>query len=336
MDLNGDGHVDLLSGSWPGELYFFRGGPGRTFADKELLKNKDGRPINPGGGVKRKDDGSIEIVGDCKWEESDDSPTGWVVIYQGERIVPNADKQMYSTGNATAVFATDWDGDKDLDLLVGTIDGHVYLIPNEGTETSFAFGKETLLKVSDKLLTVAGDAGPFVADWDGDGDLDLFVGDGEGAVSLFRNIGSATKPQLAKAEQLIAPGNDEYGPNSPVEPTRGVRSKVCVTDWNGDGKLDLFVGDMAYLKPPPKELTDAEKQQHEAIRKQIDPIHKRRREVVDKIFSRDEIPNKAEKKLLSKELKALNEQLEKLQSQLPTEIEDHGWVWLFQRKPIRK
>lgn len=328
--------MDLLSGSWPGELYFFRGGPGRCFADKELLKNKDGRVINPGGGVKRKDDGSIEIVGDCKWEESDDSPTGWVVIYQGERIVPNPDKQMYSTGNATVVFATDWDGDKDLDLLVGTIGGHVYLILNEGTATSFAFGKEKLLEVSDKPLKVAGDAGPFVTDWDGDGDLDLFVGDGEGAVSLFRNIGSVTKPQLGKAEQLLGPGNTEYGPMSPAIPTRGGRSKICVTDWNRDGQLDLLVGDMAYLKPPAKELTDAEKQQHEEIREQLKPFQKRRQEVVDQIFSKDKIPNKAEKKLLSKELKTLSEQLEKLQSQLPTEIEDHGWVWLFLRKPIRK
>ncbi len=336
MDLNGDGHVDLLSGSWPGELYFFRGGPGRTFADKELLKNKQSRAINPGGGVKRKDDGSIEIVGDCKWEESDDSPTGWVVIYQGERIVPNPDKQMFSTGNATAVHAVDWDGDKDLDLLVGTINGQVYFIPNEGTPTASAFGKEQLLEVTSKPLRVAGDAGPFPFDWDGDGDLDLLVGGGDGAVSLFRNIGSPTEPQLAKAEQLIAPGDAEYGSKTPAKPTRGIRSKVCVTDWNGDGYPDLLVGDMAYLKPPMKDLTDAEKQQHEAIREQLKPIEKRRREIIEKIFSKDKILNKAERKTLSDEQKSLYERREKLQSQLPTEIEDHGWVWFFQRKPIRK
>jgi hypothetical protein len=336
VDLNGDGHVDLLSGSWPGELYFFRGGPGQTFADKETLKNKDGRPINPGGGVKRKDDGSIEIVGDAKWEESDDSPTGWVVIYQGERIVPNRDKEMYSTGNATAAYAVDWDGDNDLDLLVGTIDGQVYFIPNEGTPKAFAFGKEQLLEVTGKTLQVAGDAGPFPFDWDGDGDLDLLVGDGEGVVSLFRNNGSATTPQLAKAEQLVAPGEAEYGPKTPVKPTRGVRSKVCVTDWNGDGCPDLLVGDMAYLKPPAKELTDAEKQQHEAIREELMPIEKRRRVVIEKIVSKDKILNKVERKSLSNELKSLNEQRDKLQSQLPTEIEEHGWVWLFLRKPIRK
>lgn len=336
MDLNGDGHVDLLSGSWPGELHFFSGGPGRTFAASEVLKDKDGRIINPGGGVKKQDDGSIEIVGDAKWEESEDSPTGWVVIYQGQRIVPNPGKQMSSTGNATAVHAVDWDSDKDLDLLVGTIDGHVYFIPNEGTANSFAFGNEQLLEVLGKPLLVAGDAGPFVVDWDGDGDFDLLVGDGEGEVSLFRNIGTATKPQLAKAEQLVAPGSAEYGPKVPAEPTRGIRSKVCVADWNGDGQLDLLVGDMAYLKPPAKELADAEKQQHETIREQIKPIQNRRREIIEKGFNKDNIPNKAERKLLTKEQKSLNEQLEKLQSKLPAEIEDHGWVWLFLRKPINR
>jgi small-conductance mechanosensitive channel len=109
-----------------------------------------------------------------------------------------------------------------------------------------------------------------------------------------------------------------------------------VTDWNGDGQLDLLVGDMAYLKPPAKELTGAEKQQHETIREQIKPIQKRRREIIEKFFSKNDILNKADRKLLSSDLKALNEQLEKLQSQLPTEIEDHGWVWLFLRKPVAK
>ena len=53
MDLDGDGHLDLLSGSWPGELFFFRGGPERTFAAPVKLKDKDGKTINIGGGIRR-------------------------------------------------------------------------------------------------------------------------------------------------------------------------------------------------------------------------------------------------------------------------------------------
>lgn len=336
MDLNGDGHVDLLTGSWPGELHFFRGGPGRTFAASEVLKDKAGRIINPGGGVKKHEDGTIEIVGDAKFEEADDSPTGGVVIYQGQRIVPKDDKlQVSSTGNASAVHAVDWDGDGDLDLLVGNFDGHVYFIPNEGTASDYSFGKERLLEVSAKPLKVAGDAGPFVVDWNGDGVLDLLVGDGDGAVSLFLNVGSKTEPKLAAAEKLVAPGQAEYGPKAPAEPTRGIRSKVCVTDWNGDGFLDLLVGDMAYLKPPVKPLTDDEQAKHDALREEIKPLAKRRREILDQLSGKYKVRDKTIHKRLVKERDKNYEQLKKLQSQLPpAEIEDHGWVWLFLRKPI--
>jgi hypothetical protein len=333
VDLDGDGHVDLLSGSWPGELHFFRGGPGRTFAAPEVLKDKDGRIINPGGGIKKLPNGAIEVVGDAKWEESEDSPSGWVVIYQDQRIMPEKDQEMWSTGNASAVHAADWNGDGKLDLLVGNFDGHVYFIPNEARDRGYSFGKEQRLTIAGEPLRVDHDAGPFAADWDGDGDLDLLVGDGEGAVSLFRNIGSAKEPKLAKAEQLIAPGSAEYGPNAPNKPTRGIRSKVCVTDWNGDGRLDLLVGDMAYLKPPAKELSDEEQAKHAAIREQIKPLQKQRSELLKKRSDLKTSSDKADRKSLAAKLRDLNDELEKLESQLPAEIEDHGWVWLFLRKP---
>ena len=50
MDLDGDGHLDILSGSWPGELFLFRGGKGRTFAAPVKLKDKDSKTIEITGG----------------------------------------------------------------------------------------------------------------------------------------------------------------------------------------------------------------------------------------------------------------------------------------------
>jgi len=43
--------------------------------------------------------------------------------------------------------------------------------------------------------------------------------------------------------------------DAPTEPVRGGRSKLCVTDWNGDGLIDLLVGDVSYQKPKPKKLS---------------------------------------------------------------------------------
>ena len=42
MDLDGDGRTDILSGSWPGEIYFFRRKADGTFAVAEKLKDRHG------------------------------------------------------------------------------------------------------------------------------------------------------------------------------------------------------------------------------------------------------------------------------------------------------
>ena len=100
MDLNGDGHIDLISGSWPGEIFYFRGGPGRAFAAPEMLKDKDGEFINIGGGVKKQDDGSILITGNGEFVET---PDGWVVKYHGEEYQSTPEKPVSVTGTASAV-----------------------------------------------------------------------------------------------------------------------------------------------------------------------------------------------------------------------------------------
>ena len=99
MDLDGDGRLDVLSGSWPGELFLFRGGPGRTFAAPIKLKNKDGKTINIGGG-RRGDSGEmILIAGDATYEKTDN---GTVIVYDGERIEIPEGKQAGITGTASA------------------------------------------------------------------------------------------------------------------------------------------------------------------------------------------------------------------------------------------
>ena len=47
MDLDGDG-LDVISGSWPGELYFFRRESDGKFAAGEKLKDPSGTPISFG------------------------------------------------------------------------------------------------------------------------------------------------------------------------------------------------------------------------------------------------------------------------------------------------
>ncbi|MHC4931014.1 MAG: FG-GAP-like repeat-containing protein [Planctomycetota bacterium] len=332
MDLNDDGHLDLISGSWPGEIYLFRGGEGRTFEKPEMIKDKEGHYINIGGGVREQPDGTILVTGHAEEETTDN---GKFLTCGRERIRVKPDQEVWSTGTASAVHAADWDGDGDYDLLIGDIRGRLFLVPNEGTKTEPSFGRESSLRTG--LLVpakVAGDAGPFVVDWDGDGDDDLLVGAGDGSVVLFRN--AATKgapPALGLPERLIPPGEVSYGDDVPSEPRRGHRSKICPVDWDGDGRLDLLVGDYTTQRPNLPEPTAEEKAEHDRLRKERDRLNQAYSALFDKLHGEGRVRDETEFEKRLQELHKVQQKLQDLGMRIPPEYESHGWVWLFLRKP---
>jgi len=329
VDLDGDGNLDLISGSWPGEIFLFRGGPGHTFAAPEMLKDKDGKIINIGGGMRKRGDG-ILITGHGEFEQT---PEGTFVNYHGERIKSTDEKPISVTGTASSVHAVDWDADGRIDLLVGDLDGHVYLIPNEGTPKAYAFGTPRQLKAAGKPIIVPhGDAGPFAADWDGDGKLDLLVGAGDGSVWFYRNIGTSKAPELAAGVQLVPPGDASFGTDVPREPRRGIRAKICAVDWNGDGRLDLLVGDFATQKPDRPEPTAAQKREQDELRAKLTSIRQRYSKLAGKLFGDTAHKSKEERAKLQ-ELQEVGKELREVSAKIPAEYDNHGWVWLFLRKP---
>ena len=230
MDFDSDGLTDILSGSWPGELYFFRRQSDGTFAKGENILDAEDKPIK--------------------------------------------------LGSASVVFAADWEGDGDLDLLVGDIQGNVFLVPNEGTSDKPSFGKGEPLSAGDKPIRVGGDSGPVVADWDGDGRADLVVGAGDGSVVWFRNTAEEGQPVLAEGRSLVAPTKTRVAREAEEAPLAcGSRTKVCVTDYDGDGLLDLLVGDFGYQSIRNPEVTVEEKANEEAVRKEYQELIARYREI---------------------------------------------------------
>ncbi len=142
MDLDGDGHIDLISGSWPGEIFFFQGGPRHTFAPPVKLKDKSGKTINIGGG--RFDSGdTLLILGDATFEKNASGKT--VIRYEGEVVEVPEGKQGLIGGTASSVHAVDWNADGKIDLLVGETEGRVYFVPNEAIGKGLTFGKEQAL-----------------------------------------------------------------------------------------------------------------------------------------------------------------------------------------------
>lgn len=330
MDLNGDGNNDLLSGSWPGEIFFFPGKADKSFGPKEKLKDKSGKPINIRGGIQKTKD-SISITGDAEFKKDE---KGDYAEYNGEKYYHDENVSVSVTGCASALWVSDWNGDGLLDLVVGEIGGSVSVYFNEGTKSQFQFDKPSMLKADDKPISVPhGDSGPCVADWDKDGVNDLIVGAGDGSVWFYRNIGTAKEPKLEKGVQLVPPGNMEYDvAKMSSTATRGSRSKVCVADVNGDGLPDLLLGDFTTQKPEEKPLTDEEKKKRAEAKAAMTKGNEEYYKLVRKLSgpNREKDPEKMKK--LVEDLKALQTKMAELQKVAGAEYDNHGWIWLFVRK----
>ncbi|MEN8149421.1 MAG: VCBS repeat-containing protein [Planctomycetota bacterium] len=162
----------------------------------------------------------------------------------------------------------DWERDGDLDIVSGDIDGSISLVRNGSGDKALKFDKVEKLEAGGaKISTPGGNSGPVVVDWDGDGKRDLVVGCGDGSVLFFRNTAEKGEPVFAAAETLLPISNTwrargrKDGPSSP----HGYRSKLAVADWNGDGKLDLLVGDAYSITGKEPELTEEQEKQRDEL-----------------------------------------------------------------------
>ena len=329
MDLNNDGNIDVLSGSWPGEIFLFEGTKDNSFKSPVMLQNKDGEYINPGGGIIDRGDEGILVKGNAEFETTDE---GTIVKYHDKTIKSTPEKPVSISGTATAVNAVDWDADGDYDLIVGNISGGVYLVPNEGSAQKYSFGKEVQLAADGKPLGAKSRAGVCVADIDNDGDPDLITGADDGSISFYENKGTAKQYLLASPVEILPASKSQYGRDIPTEPTIGTRLKLCAVDWNLDGKLDILAGDYARLKPDLPEPTAEEKAEYEKVRAEQKLIRESYGKLIDKIQGPNREKDQDKLKKIYEELNKVGEQMRELNDKLPKEYENHGWVWLLLQK----
>jgi carboxylesterase type B len=91
---------------------------------------------------------------------------------------------------------------------------------------------------------------PTSVDWDGDGVLDLIVGNSEGFVLFFKNIGDNIVPNFLPGERVLADGKEiqiQAGYSGSIQgivESRWGYASPNVVDWTGDGLLDIVMGDI--------------------------------------------------------------------------------------------
>lgn len=226
IDWDGDGDDDIVSGNTAGYIVFYENlsGP-KVAAPKWAAPRKleaDGRPIRIMAGP----NGSIQGPCECKW-------------------------------GYTTINVTDWDGDGLPDILANSIWGKVHWYRNIGTRTAprlaaaqpvevewdgaqpvLAWG---WLRPEGKALLTQWRTTPVTVDLDKDGLVDLVMLDQEGYLAFFKRAERGGRRVLLQPQRVLC---DESG--SPIQFNKNSagksgRRKLTITDWDGDGALDILI-----------------------------------------------------------------------------------------------
>ncbi|MDX9750558.1 MAG: T9SS type A sorting domain-containing protein [Flavobacteriales bacterium] len=91
----------------------------------------------------------------------------------------------------------DLDGDGDLDMYVGHLDGRIHYYANvaQGPVAQFQLMQPNITHSTGEVIDVGQNSTPQLFDLDGDGLLDLIIGEHNGNINHYRNTGTAALPQ---------------------------------------------------------------------------------------------------------------------------------------------
>lgn len=226
VDWDGDGSMDIVSGNTAGYIQFFKNlsPPGvekpRWAAPKAL--EADGKVIRFMAGP----NGSIQGPAEAKW-------------------------------GYTTLSVADWDGDGLPDLIVNSILGKVVWFKNVGSRTQPRLAAAEPIEVEwegpqpvldygwmrpeGKALLTQWRTTPFAVDWNRDGLVDLVMLDQQGYLAFFERAIRAGRRVLLAPKRVFCNEAGEPLLLSKGRAGKSGRRKLCIVDWDGDGKLDVLL-----------------------------------------------------------------------------------------------
>ena len=148
--------------------------------------------------------------------------------------------------------AVDWDGDGNLDLLVGAEDGYVSFLKNTGQilDEQPTFENNGRVETTAPLIHASVLPSPAAFDFNNNGLPDLVVGNCSGELLFYPNLGPKEAPRLGREVKLTSLGEEilvSAGLTGSVQgPSEKMFGYTCPTivDWDGDGLPDILMSDV--------------------------------------------------------------------------------------------
>jgi hypothetical protein len=238
VDIDADGDQDLFVGDNYGEINFYRN-DGDSTSPSWTYVTEDYEAIHVGWRSKPE---FCDIDGDSDFDLFIGCGAGRIRFYRNDGTADSATWTYVSNDyvsipeggslEVTPRFA-DIDSDGDFDLFVGEEDGRVEFAENIGCATSadWQWNTQSYISIESRY-----EGSPALADVDGDGDLDMVLGNGWGKISFLENVGDSADADWEFVTRYYA-GVDLGDDIIAVRPD--------LVDIDNDGDLDLFFSERA-------------------------------------------------------------------------------------------
>ena len=237
-DLDGDGDLDLVTGSPNGAFHYFEN-TGAATAPTFTKRSGATNPLDSVNVGNYNSPALIDLDGDGDLDLIAGSDRGTIAYFENtgtsanpvftERSGALNPLDSVNVGTFSSPALADFDNDGDPDLIVGNEDGNIAYFENTGTATTASFTQRTSTNNPLDGVDVGTYSSPELTDLDGDGDVDLVVWGWYGAITYFENTGAATAPVFTEFT----------GADMPLDIIAAFYAPPALADLDGDGDPDI-------------------------------------------------------------------------------------------------